>query len=276
MKKVVTYGNCQVRNVVRILATHPSLNKEYDFENALNIGNFLVIKTGSDLPYQDIETADLFIYQPTADKHGIYATSAILKHIKPSCKTISFPYIYNYAFWEVLTFADGDYAVGHSGMRYAHLNHKPITRLKDQGISFETIRQMIESKRFDWDFETRYKDTQTILREKEAECDVKVADFIDLHHRDTLLFYTQNHVTRFLLKHVADQMVLILGENPSLFPENIPHPDYSSGGESPEIPIGWFAWNHYKFKFIREPDMRNIQFIVHCAEKIYKGEGVNK
>lgn len=271
MKKVVLYGNCQTGEVRRILATHPILNQQYDFHNAISIGNFVVIKEQRELPYADIEAADLFIYQPTADKHGVYSTREILKHLKPDCKTISFPYIYNYAFWEVLVFADGDYAVGHSGTQYAHLNHKPITRLKEKGMSYPEIEHLIRTNQLDWDFEERYRMTQTILREKEAICDIKVADFIDTHHKDRLLFYTQNHITTFFLKYLADEMVRLLGEDPSLFPHSLPEPSYGTY----VMPIGQSAWNHYKFKFMPQPGDATMYFILSYAEKIYKGEFVN-
>jgi hypothetical protein len=141
-KKVVTYANCQAKNVIRVLAKHPVLSKEYDFDNAVILSNFALIQGQTPIPYEDIASADLFLYQPTAEKHGLYGTTEILKHCKPECKRIGFPYVYNYAFWEVLAFSDGDYAVGHSAMQYAHLNHKPITRLKEQGLSFDQVGQL--------------------------------------------------------------------------------------------------------------------------------------
>lgn len=275
MKKVVTYANCQAKNVLRILATHPILAKEYDFENAVILSNFALIKTNQSIPYSDIESADLFLYQPTADVHGSYATSQLLQHCKSDCVKISFPYLYNYAFWEILMFADGDYVVGHSATRYVHLNHNPITKLKERGIPFSEIKQQIVDKTFDWEFDVRYRETQTILRSKEAECDVKAADFIDAHHKDVVLFYTQNHVATPLLKHIADQVTSLLGKDPSMFPSKVPDPDYAPNYEGAEIPIGWFAWKHYGFRFMEEPHPITIQFILHHAKKIYDGIHVN-
>jgi hypothetical protein len=277
MKKVVAYANCQAKNILRILAKHPVLSREYDFENPTILSNFALMQEGKGVPYHEIESADLFLYQPTADKHGVYATSEILKHCKPDCKRISFPYVYNYAFWEVLVFADGDYAVGHSAMRYAHLNHAPITRLKEQGLSFEKVSQMILEDKVDWEFAKRYADTQEILRQKESECDIKVSDFIDAHYKDSLLFYTQNHVALPLLSHIAKQAVTLLGQDPSLFPSDLPHPDYTPRNFLPEIPIGVAAFKHFGFTFLTSPPSPNTMgFIIEGARRIYNGNYYNK
>jgi hypothetical protein len=275
-KKVVTYANCQANNVVRILAKHPVLSQEYDFENATILGNFGLMHDQKPIPYDAIESADLFIYQPTDAKHGIYGTPDILTHVKPECKRISFPYVYNYAFWEVLVFSDGDYAVGHSAMRYAHLNHKPITRLKEQGYSFDQVSQMIVEEKVDWEFAKRYRDTQDILRQKESECDVKVADFIDANYKDNILFYTQNHISLIVLKHIANQVVTILGGDPSLFPEELPHPDYTPSSFLPEIPVGLAAWKHFGFTWLKRVSPNATWFIIHGARRIYDGDYVNK
>ena len=271
MKKIVTYANCQAKNIIRILATHPVLSKEYDFDHPVILSNFGLLQGKQAIPYDEIASADLFLYQPTADKHGPYATSALLSYCKPTCRKISFPYMYNYAFWEVLVFADGDYAVGHSATQYAHLNHRPITKRKEAGMSFAEIETQILHKTFDWEFAERYTETQAILRSKEAECDVKVADFIDAHHKDMVLFYTQNHVATPLLKHAADQIVCLLGEDPSLFPADVPPPDYAPNFKGAELPIGWFAWKHYGFTFMDEPAPNTFPFILHHAKQIYDG-----
>lgn len=272
MKKIVTYANCQAKNIVRILATHPVLAKEYDFENAVFLSNFGLLQKKQDIPYEEIASADLFLYQPTADTHGVYATSNLLSYCKSTCKKISFPYMYNYAFWEVLVFADGDYTVGHSATQYAYLNHRPITKQKEKGLSFAEIEKQILQKTFDWEFTERYAETQAILRNKEAECHIKVADFIDQHHKDVVLFYTQNHVATPLLKHVADQVVRFLGEDPCLFPHVIQSPDYAPNFKGAELPIGWFAWKHYGFTFMDEPNQNTFPFILYHAKQIYDGK----
>lgn len=273
-KQVISYANCQGKNIIRILAKHPTLSLEYDFENALCIGNFGAIQEKVTLPYDKIESCDLFFYQPTDAKYGIYGTPDILSHLKSDCKSLSYPYLYNYAFWECLVYADGDYAVGMN--KYTHLNHAPITKWKHRGFSFEQIQKMILSKEFDWNFKERYEHSQEVLREKESVCDVKVADFIDKYHKNHLLFYTNNHASLFLLTHVAKQLISKLGHDPELLPTTLPEPDYNpNGGNNPQFPIGWFAWNHYKFTFIPEPPQHVMNAILFYAKQIYDGTYIN-
>lgn len=267
--KVVGYGNCQIANVLRILACHPEFAERYDVAGATILGNATMIEAQSPIPYDVIAAADMLLYQPTADRHGPYATSKLLTYCKPGCITVSFPYLYNYAFWEVLVFPLGDSLVGHSATRYAHLNHEPIARLKRQGLSFDAIHRKILARDMDWDFARRYTETQAILRTKEAECDVKVAAFIDAHFRDTLLFYTQNHPTTPLLAHVARQALQRLGLDPSQLPADLPLPDYAPGDGAPVFPIGWFAWKHFGFTFMTEPAPNTFPFIIWYAKQIY-------
>jgi len=270
-KRVFSYANCQGKNIVRILAKHPTLSLEYDFDNAICLGNFGAIQDQMKLPYDKIETCDLFLYQPTDAKHGIYGTPDILGHLKSDCKTVSYPYLYNYAFWECLVYSDGDYAVGMN--KYSHLNHAPITKLKHRGLSFDQIQSLILSKNFDWNFKERYEHSQEVLREKETTCDVKVADFIDKYHKDHLLFYTNNHASLFLLTEVAKQIITLLGHDPALLPSDLPQPDNNpTGGNNPQFPIGWFAWNYYKFTFIPEPSNHSMHMILHFAKQIYDGK----
>jgi hypothetical protein len=247
---------------------------EYDFDNAINIANFQSIQSEETLPYNDIESCDLFIYQPIDDRHGVYSTKEVNTHLKPGCKTISFPYLYNYAFWECLCYADGDYDIAMD--KYIHLNHKPITKWKDRGLSFEQIEKMIRSKNFDWDFKERYEHSQQVLRDKEATCDIKVADFIDQNHRTQLLFYTNNHPSLVMLTHVAKQMIELLDHDPSFLPHELPYPDYAPTNKNkPEFSIGWFSWNYYKFTFIPEPDDSTMNLIIRYSRQIYNGNFVN-
>jgi hypothetical protein len=41
---------------------------------------------------------DIFIYQPLSNIYPIYNTEHLLSYLKPNCKIISFPYIFNDAF----------------------------------------------------------------------------------------------------------------------------------------------------------------------------------
>ena len=279
MKSVVFYANCQGHGLRQILTCHPEMSKDYDLQNATVLGNYSYMNTGKDLPIDVLGNADLLIYQPISSDRGKYSTEELKNTLKPGCKTESFVYLYNYAFWETLVFADGDYDIGTLGMKYASLNHGPITSLRDTGVSWDEIQTRILNNTLDWKFKERYEKTQAILREKEAECSVKVADFIDRNYKEHLLFYSQNHPTMFLLVYVAKQILTNLGYNPHTLPpiETLPHPDYNSGrGKNPHFQFGIAAWQYYGFKFIPRPTPNTTRAILENAKRIYDGEYVNR
>ena len=273
------YANCQGKGIQQILACHPDMSKDYDLQNATVLGNYSYMNTNADLPTDILGNADLLIYQPISSDRGKYSTQELKNTLKPGCKTESFVYLYNYAFWETLVFADGDYDVGTFGMKYASLNHEPITSLRNTGISWTEVESRILNNTLDWKFKERYEKTQTILREKEAECTVKVADFIDRYHKDQLLFYSQNHPTMFLLVYVAKQILTNLGYNPNTLPpiDTLPHPDYNSGrGKKPHFQFGLAAWQYYGFTFIPRPGPTTTHAILENAKRIYDGVYVNR
>jgi hypothetical protein len=279
MKSVVLYANCQGHGIRQILACHPEMSKDYDLHNATVLGNYTYMNTETDLPIDVLKNADLLIYQPISSDRGKYSSQHLKKMLKPGCKTESFVYLYNYSFWETLVFADGDYDIGTFGMKYASLNHEPITSLRDAGLSWDEIQNRIINNTLDWKFKERYEKTQSVLREKEAQCSVKVADFIDFYHKDKLLFYSQNHPTMFLLVYVAKQILTNLGYNPHTLPpiDTLPHPDYNSGrGKIPHFQFGLAAWEYYKFTFIPRPDQNALNAILENAKRIYDGQYVNQ
>lgn len=278
-KKVVIYTNCQGQAISNILLGHPTLSLEYDFENAVYLGNYTYINTDESLPWDVIMDADLFIYQPISSDRGKHSTADILKCLKPTCKICSFVYLYNYALWECLVFADGDYDIGTLGMKYAVINHEPITDLRNKGVSFEDIKKQIISKTFDWKFKERYEKTQSILREKEKECSIKVADFIDSNHKDNMLFYTQNHPSMFFLRYIAKEFIKqIGGHDPELLPDedHLIHPDYNKGRtKHMHYPFGWYACKYYGYTFIKHPDGSDMSELINQAEKIYNNNYVS-
>lgn len=277
-KRVVIYANCQGRAIRDILAYHSVLTEEYDMFGANVLGNYIYMNTNTGLPYDILQQADLFIYQPISSERGQYSTDELLKTLKPGCKAVSFPYLYNYAFWEVLAMSDADYDIGIFGMKYAHLNQKPITELRDRGFTFEEIENRIRKNAIDWKFKERFESTQQILREKEKDCDVKVADFIETNYKDHLLFYTQNHPSMFFLRFVAQEILRTLGYNPVILPDenHLQHPDYNAGHQNtPHYEFGKASWKHFGFRFIPEPSDYTMDKIVAMAHKIYDHREIN-
>lgn len=212
MLNIFVYGNCQSKGIIYCLSKVLEAN-------FIHIINYEYIWENKNLPIDDIKNADVFIYQPTKAKHGIYSTDTDVKgnvcsHLKPSCIKIAFPYIYNYAFWPFVPESDHFKGI------------EPIIKLKKGGHSLETITNMFLNEEIDFDYEKKFNKCISILREKEKLCDVKVSDFICANAQNIKLFLTQNHPTTHVYIHCTNQILKLLGikkviENDAPYPLNL-------------------------------------------------------
>jgi len=262
MKNIVIYSNCQGKAIIDILKHHITFCKDYDIENFINIINYEIIKNKEDIPIKSLEACDLFIHQPIKDKHGIYSTQNIISYLKPECIQISFPYIYNDSFWELLY-----------NPKENHINNKVVCDLKLEGYSLNEIKLMILNNCIDYNFKERFERNMTILRENEENTLIKVADFIEENYRDHLLFHTYNHPTSYLLTYVAKEILKLLNyslnelapSQHSIFYENYFEP-----------PMGQAVIDYYKFTFIQEPMYKSIDYIAHNATCMYYNKDISQ
>jgi hypothetical protein len=268
-KKVIIYSNCQGRCIRDILLKHTTFSEKYDINNCTLIQNYEVIFRNEVLPSDEVfKSADLFIYQPISNERGIYSTEHILKKLKDTCIKISFPYIYNYALWEILLIRDGEDKLGKRIQNDLIINHEPITKLKEEGISFEIIEKSIRDGTFDFKFKERYEKTMSILRLKEEDCTIKVGDFIDANVIKHKLFFTPSHPTVYLIRYVTEKLLEILNLDPTELPNTLDECFYHAFSEGP---IGVYSWNYYQFSYMNKPDISSINFTIEQARKIYDG-----
>lgn len=210
MKKTcLIYANCQGWGIGHFLSKHPFFQQDYKSEYLIN---YLMISQKESLPMELLRKADLFIYQPVADSHGPYSTDNVLSYLSVTCQKISFPYLYNDAFWPL--FRDKETIV----------NAAPITNLLDSGASALEIAMKFLSLEIDFEFEKRFQKTVKILAEKEAVTTVKAVPYILENYKTEKLFLTNNHPTTPLLIHCVNQMLSYLGY-PNLKKEEFFHPN---------------------------------------------------
>jgi len=267
-KTIVIYSNCQGQAISELLKKLDNeFTNEYDVDNIDYISNYQNIVDNTPLDYDKLSNCDLFIYQPISSKHGIFATDKVKTVLKESCIQISFPYIYNYAFWEILVFRRGDHNLSSINSEYIVINHEPIINLKNQGVSLDDIKMQIISGNFDFKFKERYEKTLSILREHEKDCTIKVADFIDKNHKDIHLFYTQNHITAPFVKYMVNKILDHLGYSSELLDVISYRPFYAD--YYIDCPIGKYAYAYYKFKFMNEPEDNTIYPLLNEVSNIY-------
>lgn len=237
---ILFYGNCQSQGVIY------SLERAFE-ANYQHIVNYEYIREKKELPIDLIKKADIFIYQPTKSKHGIYSTdpnieNGICSHLSPNCKKISFPYMYNSAMWCFVPQDD------------AYKDIEPIIKLKKEGYSVESIIDKFLKGEIDFEHEKRFNNCISTLMENESECDVKVVDFILRNIFQVRLFLTQNHPSIHLYNHCANQILVLLASNKEI-KHNLQYDENMS-----KLP-GNFAHTTYDVRFW------NFKYPVVCWDK---------
>lgn len=219
--KVVFYTNCQYKGLQHFL----EMFNKYTFDI---IENYDIIKNKKPIPIDILNQADIFIYQPIDKTHGIYSTlneveNNICSYLPDHCKKISFPYIYNSAFWILIPPAEIDNCIGNY-VNDRYNNSESIELLKQKGKLLNEVIQMYNEHLIDFNYKNRFDNDIKILQEKEKYCDIKVSDFI-INNKTKKLFLTQNHPTTCVYLHCINQLLVLLNEEYKFdefaYPENI-------------------------------------------------------
>jgi hypothetical protein len=193
MNKILIFANCQGTAIGKMLKyagyddIHTYHNYTYITHDALD----------NNIKY-DLETCDIFIYQPLSETYKIYNTNNLKKYLKNSCISISFPYIFNDAFiplyisykWDIPV--NGEYNLNGDKIKYGNVN--TIKKYKDLGYSLETIIDLYNKNMIDFDYENRFNNSISILENKELHTDIKISKFIKENYKKFRLFnYHQNN-----------------------------------------------------------------------------------
>lgn len=225
---VVIYTNCQFLGIQYFLGRYyKSMGKNV---RMTHLENYILIKNQGALDPSMLASADVFIYQPIAARHGIYSTSSdvegsVVSYLSDDCEKIAFPYIYNSAMWCLVPPAIADNLIGGYGEYDQYLNKEVIEELIDSGHSLKQILKMFRRKQIDFKYAERFKQNIEILEEKEKQCDLVVSDYIVENVRKRKLFLTQNHPTTCVFIHCVNQILEKLGADYSFnaddFPDNV-------------------------------------------------------
>ncbi|NGX54106.1 MAG: hypothetical protein K1000chlam4_00829 [Chlamydiae bacterium] len=255
MKKCLVYANCQGDALAHWLNKNSLFSSEYVIDK---ISNYEHIFDQKKIPKNLFRRADLCIYQPIGNSHGIYATSNLLRLLKPSCKTISFPYIYNDGLWPI--YKNGDKIV----------NQEPIVELIQQGCSLLEIMTKFISRNINFKLKERFENSLNELRKREQETDLKGAQYILDNYQHKKLFLTCNHPATNLIIHYMNQVLkqlnLPMMQNSEQFHPN----DAGLPGCYPSSPYGRKELNiFYKeesdWKVLYEKKKRKNWRYIHLA-----------
>jgi hypothetical protein len=199
-QQAVFIGNCQCSGILELLKFTSFFDK-YDVKQ---YANWQIIKDKSAPPIQDIETADLIVYQPLSDVHGCYSTNldndnSMFRGIKDYTTLISFPRIHNNSLWPI--YNKGRIANHiYYGDNFLEYYYNQNIRTKSQFL------YLYDSGQFDFKFQERYDKNIKISREKENITDIKIIDYIVENIRNYPLFLTQDHPTSRIFYQCVKQM----------------------------------------------------------------------
>jgi hypothetical protein len=247
MKQCILFGNCQCSGVRKFL----EFSNFFDNYQIHQFANWELIKDENNMviPVHLIQNADLVIYQPLSDVHNCYSTNrknpdSFFSLLREDCKTVSFPRIHNNAIFPMF----------HKTARHDVL----YGRIKNTAESIDEIIYLYNNNMIDYDFDARMSENYLISKEKESECDVKIADFIYNNISNHKLFLTHDHPTSFVFNEVTSQICDHLGfeydyEKGATAEENLTEiEDSVYHSVDCQYPISRYAIQHFGFRYIQQ------------------------
>lgn len=205
-------GNCQNGGVIHYLLKSKEFSQTYETKI---YANWELIANKSSIPMFDVESADLFVYQPLRPVHGCYSTDpnvygSIGYYVKNSCIKISFPYVYSSAMWPIV-----------QAKEYENRwwGGEVIDELVSQKINHDQIISLFLENKIDWRYKERFEKSINILKQKETITDINVSEFIEKKIKDDLLFLIPHHPTSIIFFYIANQILEKL--DMEKLPENV-------------------------------------------------------
>lgn len=197
-------GNCQNNGLIQYLSLSEEFSKTY---NIKQYANWELIDNNDSIPVNDIKNADLFIYQPLPPIHGCYSTDPTVENsigyfVKNSCKKISYPYVYCSSLWPLIQ-------AGYNDDRW--FGGQVIDKLTSQGLEFKDVADLYFNNKIDWDYETRFIESMSILKNKEKLTDLKISDFIENNVKKIPLFLIPQHPTSVIFYELSNRILDNLG-----------------------------------------------------------------
>lgn len=259
-KQCIFFGNCQAAHISNILRIFADLDDEYDIEC---FSNYEMQDPSQPTSYNSeksqhfkryVENADLIIYQPLGTKHGCYSTNkndpnSFFSLVKPDAKLVSFPRLYTSVLWPL----------------FHKRENVPIFcgSIKNLPNSLEECLYMYDNNLLEFNFEDRVKQDYLIAKQKDNECDVKIADYIYTNIHKKRLFITDNHPVAEVFIEVAKQITSILNRSfryesalkmAITYPKFLGMYDITYHREDSTYPISRYAINYFHFDYVKQED----------------------
>lgn len=196
--KILFIGNCQNTGIIHFLLKSKEFSEKFEIKQ---YANWMLIENQCEVPMADIQSADVFVYQPLRPVHGCYSTDPTVEgsigyYVSDNCLTISYPYIFSSAMWPIVQ-------AGQNQNRW--FGGEVIDNLVlEKGLKKDEIFELFLNNQIDWDYKNRFQKSVDILKNKESITDIKLSDFIIKNYQKNLLFLIPQHPTSLVFLYVAN------------------------------------------------------------------------
>lgn len=241
--QVFIFANCQGVPLLQFIPSHFNVVHKHNYHYIYN--------TSLDDSIRSLlSNCDYFIYQPLSSIYPIYNTDNLKTYLKPSCKIISFPYIFCDAFTPLYKSVKRDIVINgeyvlYDGDSFTYKNTAPILDLKSQGLSLEEIIKKYDNNEIDFCYKERFENTLERLKEKENYTDVKVSQFIIDNHKKYILFNYHTVGADYSLCNHPSNILIVEYVNQILQRMSVPSITY----EGPELISGTMYPSKYDLAY---------------------------
>lgn len=234
MKRCVFYANCQADGIALFLR-----KMEFPYEITV-FRNYQIILGEQKL--SDLEaaakTCDLFIYQPTNDKHGDSSSENALTMIPVTAESISFAYIYNHGLHPLT-----EYGGKYPGSEFMNLGywqmplHELLRQYDDGVINFAL-----------W---PRFLNCLAEQAAREQFTDLKITRFM-MQNLDRRLLLNVNHPTSILFVELARLIFHYLGIEGGVWLDPYSYQDNETGLPC-TIPFSPYVYREFNVRAMLDP-----------------------
>jgi hypothetical protein len=241
-KNFTIIGNCQARSLSEFLLSNNDFNKIYKYIQINDI--FRMDEDELNYLYLNIlPILDLIIIQPISEKYRNnykYSTKSILNNVNTNCKKIMFPSLYfDYYHPFICYIYDNDnpswklstpYDYHDKNIINFYINHHNNENISNIILN-EYKKNLLDINILDEDyFINKLNNNINNLKDREKiymnYCTkdtiiIYSSFYIQDNYKKNLLFYTNNHPTKYLFYYISDKILSILNVSLYEYPTHI-------------------------------------------------------
>lgn len=207
-KGVLINGNCQTEPLAKYLMHNPRFDKEYIFLKSTVVHRYNE-KTIKILNNQDfLNSISLFLTQKISINNSFFreaGSEIMIRKLPKECKKV----IIN-NFWFEGYFPQhkkNEFNVLKDTFAYGAFNwgDELLDSMVSKGMDADDIFEAAHDVNLiaDDDIENLIQSQFADMRQRESYCDIRMADYIQSHYKDEVLFYSANHPINKLIKEAA-------------------------------------------------------------------------